>query len=221
MQRYAGQDGVDDAEGGGGAHHHGAQPCRGRAPSTAARPRRGLLFQGLRGALLRRDQFYSAARAEPCAAPASASAGSCSTASVTSVPRCCSPRARPSHLSPGISATRWRRLAARMPTGCAMTVTFRPMCSALTVRQGAAGDTDQPCGGRWSRAVLLRNAPPWPGRDLRGSNPPSQRRTSPRPAHREFRCSGTTNRGGEASLNWAVGADAEICALIGSCGSRG
>ena len=74
MQRYAGQDGVDDAEGGGGAHHHGAQPCLGRAPSTAARPRRGLLFQGLRGALLRRDQFSRRRGAQPCAAPASASA---------------------------------------------------------------------------------------------------------------------------------------------------
>ena len=43
------------------------------------------------------------------------------------------------------------------------------------------------------------------------ASPPS-RRSRTRPAHREFRCSGTTDRGGEASLNWAVGAHAEICA---------
>ena len=51
--------------------------------------------------------------------------------------------------------------ARRMPDGerCRKAVCGRTAC---TVRQGAAGDTGQPCGGRWSRAGALRNPPSGP-----------------------------------------------------------
>src|SRR5918996_6106771 len=59
----------------------------------------------------------------------------------------------------------------------------RAVCgrTARTVRQGAAGDTAELDGGRWSRAGVLRNATTtaWSGPQPESDEPPSQRPTSP------------------------------------------
>jgi hypothetical protein len=81
----------------------------------------------------------------------------------------------------------------------------------LVLLHGSRGcDTRDSDGGPRGRSERIEGA---------ASSPPS-RRSRTRRVDREFRCSGISDRGGEASLNWAVGADAEICALVGSCGSR-